>query len=74
MLSYVKFCLETFFINMAFKTYSTGLVIWKRHLRQCNVKSVKKISQEELGIANAPEKKHLIFIPSWRSQHVKQLL
>ena len=37
----VTFKLETVSTNMTFTTHSIWLFKWKRHLRQCNVKSVK---------------------------------
>ena len=45
MFSDVTFHIETFSTNMTFTTLFISLFIWKRHLRQCNVKSVENISR-----------------------------
>ena len=45
MFSDVTFKIETFSTNMAFTTLSKWIFTRKRHLKQCNVKSVKNISR-----------------------------
>ena len=60
MFSDVTFHIETFSTNMTFTTLSLGLFIWKRHLGQCNVKSVENISKRNEN-NGTPTKKALDF-------------
>ena len=64
MFSDVTFHIETFSTNMTFTTLSIWLFRWKRHFRQCNVKSVKNISRRYEN-NQTPTKKHLIFFGSF---------
>ena len=41
----VTFHIETFSTNITFTSLTICLFIWKRHLGQCNVKSVENISR-----------------------------
>ena len=61
MFSDVTFYIKTFSTNMTFITLSIGIFTWKRHLRQCNVKSVENISRRNEN-NGTPTKKHMIFL------------
>ena len=75
MFSDVTFHIETFSTNMTFITFSIRIFTWKRHLRQCNVKSVENILKKEMIITEHINKKHQIFlVPVWRYQYFIHLL
>ena len=56
MFSDVTFHLETFSINLTFTTLSLCIFTWKRHFRQCNVKSVDNISRRNENNGTATKK------------------
>ena len=56
-------------------TWFIWLFIWKRHLRQCNVKSVEHISRRNDNHGTLAKKSTWFFwVPVWRFQYVKHLL
>ena len=59
----VTFLLETFPTNMTFATWFIWLLIWKRHLWQCNVKSIENISRRNKNHKTLA-KKALVFFGS----------
>ena len=75
MFSDVIFHIKTFSTNMTFSTLSIWLFKWKRHFRQCNVKSVENITKRNEN-NRTPTKKRLDFflVPVWRFQYFKHLL
>ena len=75
MFSDVTFYLETFPTNMTFTTWFIWLFIWKRHLRQCNVKSVENISRRNENHATLTKKALcFVLVSGWRFQYFRHLL
>ena len=73
MFSDVTFHIESFSTDITFTTLSIWIFTWKRHLTQCNVKSVK-IFQEEMRITEHLQKNHLFFVLVWWFPYFRHLL
>ena len=70
----VTFHIETFSTNMTLKNLFLWLFTWKRHLRQCNVKSVENISRRNENNRTPTKKAPLFLVPVWRFQYFRNLL
>ena len=74
MFSDVTFHFETFPTNMTFTAWFMWLFIWKRNLRQFNVKSVENISRRNENHGTHAKKALGFLVPGWRFQYFRHLL
>ena len=60
--------------GLTFTTWFIWLIIWKRHLRQCNVKSVKNMLWRNENHKHLQKNQLYFLVPGWKFQYFRYLL